>query len=157
MTFWSVLFNFACVVGILVYFGRKPFLAFFAQRSERIGNAVADAAAAKAAADKDLARWTAAALEESKLRADGEQAAKAAMDRYKEKTLAATRQEAERVVGDGSRLAQFEQDAARRRLRSELAEKSLELSAEYFRESLDSKEKHKLVEDFVESFANGKS
>lgn len=154
---YPVIFNFFCVVAILVYFGRKPFAAFFVSRSERVAKAVTDAAAAKTAADAELARWTKAALEESKIRTEGETAAKAAMDRYREKTLAAARQEAERVVGDGGRLAQFEQEAARRRLRSELAAKSLELSAEYFRDSLDSKEQRKLVADFVESVAHGKA
>lgn len=154
---YPILFNFFCVVAILVYFGRKPFMAFFQTRSERVAKAVADAAAAKSVADEELARWTKAALEESKLRTDGEAAAKAAMERYREKTLSAARQEAERIVGDGGRLAQFEQEAARRRLRSELATKSLELSAEYFRDSLDAKEQHKLVADFVESFGNGKA
>ncbi len=154
---WPVLFNFACVLGILVYFGRKPFAAFLADRSLRVERAVADAAAAKEKADVDLAKWTAAALQESKLRSTGEEAAKAAMERYREKTLSSARQEAERIVGDGGRLAQFEQDAARRRLRSELASRSLELSAEYFRESLDDKERHQLVADFTESFGHGKA
>lgn len=154
---WPLIFNFACVVAILVYFGRKPFAAFFQDRSERVAKAVADAAEAKATADQEFARWTKAAMEESRIRTEGEMAAKTAMDRYREKTLSAARQEAERIVGDGGRLAQFEQEAARRRLRSELAAKSLELSAEYFRDSLDAKERQKLVADFVESFGNGKA
>ncbi len=154
---WPVIFNFACVVAILVYFGRKPFAQFFQDRSARVSQAVTDAAAAKAAADADLTRWTTAAMEETKIRSTGEAAAHTAMDRYREKTLSAARQEAERAVGDGGRLAQFEQEAARRRLRTELAAKSLELSAEYFRDSLDKKERHKLVSDFVESIGNGKA
>lgn len=152
-----VIFNFFCVVAIVVYFGRKPFAAFFAGRSERIEKAVADASAAKAQADAELAQWTAAVRQESSIKTSGETAARAAMERYREKTLAAARQEAERIVGDGRRLVQFEQEAARRRLRSELATRSLELSAEYFRDSLDAKERHKLVADFVESFGNGKA
>lgn len=154
---WPVLFNFVCVVAILVYFGRKPFAAFFRDRSERVAKAVADAASAKANADQELKRWTTAALEESKIRTTGETAAQAAIERFREKTLAAARQESERIVGDGGRLATFEQEAARRRLRSELATRSLELSAEYFRDSLDAKERHKLVADCVESFGNGKA
>ena len=154
---WPVIFNFACVVGILIYFGRKPFKQFFQDRSVRVSQAVTDAAAAKANADAELSKWNIAAMEESKIRSSGEAAAHSAMDRYREKTLSAARQEAERAASDGGRLAQFEQDAARRRLRTELASKSLELSAEYFRDSLDKKERHKLVSDFVESVGHGKT
>src|SRR5687767_5646409 len=89
--------NFAAVVGILVYAGRKPMASFLAQRSESIKAQIQESEAQAAEARKMLAEWQA-----NRNAADAH--AKAAVEdatttlkKFKERTIASAHAEAERI------------------------------------------------------------
>ena len=141
--------NFAVLVVILVWFGRKPVREFFAGRTEAINKGIAEAREAREAAER--------ALEEVQKKLDSS-------DAEIEKMVKAAREsgqrEREHLINEGQRMSQriieqaksgieFELNQATEGLKAEAAEYAVKLAEEKIGSKLDDAEQMKLLEDAI--------
>ncbi len=142
--------NFAVVVGILVYFVRKPMLKGLAGRREDLAAALRDAQQAREEAEakyaeyeKKLADATAEIDEIQKsIRAEGE------LER--DRILAQAREMADKIGRDSEKAADQEVEKAIRSLRMEAASLSIEIARELLRKNFSGDDQKRLVEEYVQ-------
>jgi len=143
-------FNLAILVGVIVYFTRKPFATFLQERSELIRKSIEDAATARAEAMKKLeemdARMATLSDELAKLssRIESESIAEAA----------ALRDMAEAEIARIRAQAQFSSEQelkkARIELRQEASVLASEAAQELVRKSLSAQDQERLVQENIE-------
>ncbi|MCK4910888.1 MAG: F0F1 ATP synthase subunit B [Thermodesulfovibrionales bacterium] len=141
--------NFSILVGVLVWFARKPIREFFAGRTEAINKGIAEAREAREAAER--------ALEEVQKKLDSS-------DAEIEKMIKAAREsgqrEREHLINEGQRMSQriikqaksgieFELNQATEGLKAEAAEYAVKLAEEKIGSKLDDAEQMKLLEDAI--------
>lgn len=145
---WPVV-NFAILVFILVYFGRKPAKEYFKHRTELIEKSLKEATEAKEIAQKTLLEV------QNRLKNT---------DKEIEQILEATRQsgekEKEAIIAEGERLKEkiieqaranidFELQKAKEQIKSDAALLALELAEKQIREKLGQKEQEALIDDYI--------
>ncbi|KKL71775.1 hypothetical protein LCGC14_2091550 [marine sediment metagenome] len=141
--------NFAVILGVIVWFGRKPIKEFFAGRTEAISKGIADAREAREFAEK--------ALSEIQQKLD-------TSDQEIEKMVKAARKAGERerdhLISEGERLSSrimeqakagidFELKQASEGLKAEAAEYALKIAEASIGRKLDAGEQNKLLEDAI--------
>ncbi len=149
------LVNFAVVVFILVYFGRKPFVEFFASRSVSVSAAMTEAESYSRESMAEFSKWKKSASEKDMHVKQMEEDAKASIARLKERTLEHASLEAARIKKDAEMMAKSESLKASEQLQREVVAGSLEVAEKYLSQSLPPKDKAKLVEQYVELVSNG--
>lgn len=146
---WPTL-NFALLVGVLIYFARKPVLAYLADRRNTISTNIESAAQLLAEAERRLADWSQKAAnldrEVSSIREETRHAAEAERDRI----LADARATAERIRQSASAVAERELHHAREKLRQEAADLAVELATRILREHVSDGDRTRLVDEFIE-------
>lgn len=150
---WHAL-NLALLIGVLVYFGRKPVQRFMAERRGEIEGEIASAA--------ELLARTEGRLEEWKRRVDGLDAevaeirrrAQEAADADRARILADAEASAERIRRDAEIAADREIERARGVLRAEAAELAMEVAARLVRENITESDRRRLVDEFLERVAS---
>lgn len=145
---WPVV-NFAILIVVLVYFGRKPAREFFKNRTEMIEKSLKEATEAKEIAQKTLLEV------QNRLKNT---------DKEIEQILDATRQsgekEKEAIIAEGERLKEkiieqakanidFELQKAKEKIKSDAALLALELAEKQIREKLGQKEQEALIDDYI--------
>ncbi len=153
--FLSTLLNFSVVVFILWHFGRKPIAEGFQARSLAIGSSVQEARTLSEGAKADLAHW--------KSKADAAQAeinaqvkdAQASMAKFKETTLARVNMETKRISEEAATVIAAESAKAKRVLRRQIVEESLEQARLYLGQNVEAKDSQKLLTDYLEGVADG--
>ncbi|MFM8316396.1 MAG: hypothetical protein ACKOA8_19120 [Deltaproteobacteria bacterium] len=147
--------NFSVVVFIFVFFGRKPFAKFLVSRSETMKSSIQEAEKLVGEARQELSvwekNWNEANAHAKQNQIDSENSLK----RFKEKTLAEAKHEAERIKKEAELMSSGEVVKAKRALQHEAIERSVELAELYLGEHLPSQDKHKLVTEFVELVGHG--
>lgn len=147
--------NFSVVVFIFVFFGRKPFAKFLVSRSETMRSSIQEAEKLVGEARQELSvwekNWSDANAHAKQNQIDSENSLK----RFKEKTLAEAKHEAERIKKEAELMSSGEVVKAKRALQHEAIERSVELAELYLGEHLPSQDKHKLVTEFVELVGHG--
>ncbi len=142
-------FNFALLIGVLVYFARKPIVAFFADRRRRIQEELATAAALRTEAEAHYAKWQRRLMDlESELAGIRETAReRAAAER--EQILADSAARAERIRRDALATVDQELQRARAQLRREAADIALELASGILRQQVGGADQDRLIDEFV--------
>jgi F-type H+-transporting ATPase subunit b len=145
---WPVI-NFAVLVVVLFFFGRKPMAEYFRKRTELIEKSLREATEAKELAQKAL----------SEVRTKLENA-----DREVEAILASARKsgekEKEMIIAEGEKLKEkileqartnidFELQKAKDKIKSEAAMMALELAEKQIKEKLGQKEQEALIDDYI--------
>lgn len=149
--------NFTAVVGFLGYFGRKPFADFLKARSESIQKLIEDSQKESKAVFTELATLESlVAGKEAAARTNLEEA-KTNLVKFREKTLESATTEAGRIVKEGQMLGQGELAKKRDALQNEISERSIKLAEKFLGEQLESKDREKLVGEYVELVRNGKA
>jgi F-type H+-transporting ATPase subunit b len=145
---WQAL-NLAIVLGVLIYFARKPIVEFFAGRRAQIKGDLDSAAELLSQAEArnaeiqrklvDLQSEVEEIRETSRRRAEEES----------ERILAEARKSAERIRSDASAAVDQELNRAQRELRKEAANLALELAGEILREQVNEPDRERLVDEFI--------
>ncbi len=141
--------NFAILVGVLVWFGRKPIREFFAGRTEAINKGIAEARQTRDSAER--------ALEEVQKKLDSSDAEIAKMVKA---AAEAGQREREHLIKEGQRLSSrvveqakagidFELKQASEGLKAEAAQFAVKLAEEKIGRRLDSAGQMKLLEDAI--------
>jgi F-type H+-transporting ATPase subunit b len=143
-------FNLALLLGVLVYFGRKPIQSYFAERREEIRDGLDSSARLLDEAETRLSEWQGrlarldAEIEE--IRSTTHRLAEA----ERERILADARASAERVRRDSAAAVEQEVRRARTALREEASDLAVELAARLLRESVNESDRDRLLDEFVE-------
>lgn len=143
------LLNFALLIGVLVYFVRKPITAFFADRRLRIQDDLKAASDVRAEAEARYAKWQRRLMDlESELAGIRETARqRAATER--EQILADAAAGAERIRRDAIAAVDQELRRARAQLRQEAADLAIELATESLRRQVTGADQDRLLDEFV--------
>jgi len=147
--------NFSLVVFVFVFFGRKPFAKFLVSRSETLKSEIEEAEKLASEARKDLVTWENNWNQASAHAQKNQQDCENSLKRFKEKTLANAKHEAERIKKEAELLSSGETVKARKLLEREAIERSVELAELYLGEHLPAQDKHKLVTEFVDLVGHG--
>lgn len=145
---WPVV-NFAVLVFILVFFGRKPMKSFFQKRTELIEKSLKEAAEAK-----ELAQKTLNEVKERLKNTDREieqilEAAKKSGEKEKEAIIAEGQRLKEKILEQAKANIDFELQKAKEAIKSDAALMALELAEKQIKERLGQKEQEALIDDYI--------
>lgn len=141
--------NLAILLGIIVYFARRPVRDYFAERREGIRHEVEEAATLLKQAETRYAEWQRKLVELDgeleQIRAQARRRAHEERDRILEEARAA----AERMRRDADAAIDQEVRRAGQELRREAADLAVELAARMLREKVDERDQSRLVDEFI--------
>ncbi|NOZ69680.1 MAG: F0F1 ATP synthase subunit B [Deferribacteres bacterium] len=145
---WPVI-NFAVLVFILVFFGRKPIGEYFRKRTELIEKTLKEAAEAKELAGKALNE-----VRQRMKNTDSEmqqiiEAARKSGQKEKEAIIAEGEHLKERILEQAKSNIDFELQKAKEKIKSDAALMALELAEKQIREKLGKKEQDVLINDYI--------
>jgi F-type H+-transporting ATPase subunit b len=146
---WQAL-NLALLLGVLVYFGRKPIQNFFFERRMGIQEGLDSSARLLDEAETRLTEWQTRLAELDgeieEIRSTTHRLAEA----ERERILADARASAERVRRDSAAAVEQEVRRARTVLREEASDLAVELAERLLRETVNDADRDRLVDEFVE-------
>jgi F-type H+-transporting ATPase subunit b len=146
---WQAL-NLALLLGVLVYFGRKPIQNFFFERRMGIQEGLDSSARLLDEAETRLTEWQTRLAELDgeieEIRSTTHRLAEA----ERERILADARASAERVRRDSAAAVEQEVRRARTVLRGEASDLAVELAERLLRETVNDADRDRLVDEFVE-------
>ena len=149
--------NFALLIGVLVYFARKPVADFFAERRRWIQQDLEAAAKLQAEAEGRYAKWQRRLMDlESELAGIRETARERAVAE-REHILADAAARAERIRHDALAAVDQELLRARAQLRREAADLAVVLASEALRRQLTGTDQDRLLDEFVASIERAPS
>lgn len=141
--------NLALLLGVLIYFGRKPISEFFADRREGIATELSDAADLLSQAEKRNSelqrRLIDLGSEVDRIREVAGQRA----EEEAERILADARASAERIRRDAQAAVAQELRRAQTALRDEAADLAMEIAARKLTEVVGDSDRDRLVDEFI--------
>lgn len=153
----SVLFkwvNLGILLGVLVFFLRKPVREFFAERSEQIRKALEEARAAKEAAEREVARVMARVeqLDQEVAHLKNEAVAQAEAER--QRILDAARNEAERIKASAHEEIGLMVKNARQELREHSAALVVQMAEDKIKAEIRPEDQEPLFKKFMGSLSS---
>jgi F-type H+-transporting ATPase subunit b len=145
---WPVV-NFAILLFILVFFGRKPVREYFKNRTEMIEQSLKEARDAK-----ELAQKTLNEVRERLKNTDSEigqiiEAARKSGEKEKEAIIAEGERLKEKIIEQAKASIDFELQKAKEKIKSDAALVALELAEKQIKEKLGQKEQEALIDDYI--------
>lgn len=141
--------NFVLLIAVLVYFARKPALAFFSERRDRIQGDLRSAAELKKQAEERYAKWQRRLADLETELASIRETSRERATTEREHILADARASAERIRRDASIAIEQELRRARARLREEASDLAIELAEGILREQVTEADRDRLLDEFV--------
>lgn len=143
-------FNFALMVGLLVYFIRKPIRNGLRNRREEIETMLADAQAAKEAAEAKYREYS-EKLEKATEEIEGISAAiRREGELERDKILAHARDMSEKILQEADARATNAVARAKDELRAEAAQLAVDLAEEYLKKEFSATDQKRLVEEYMQ-------
>jgi F-type H+-transporting ATPase subunit b len=142
--------NLVLLIGVLVYFARKPIQGFFSDRRNQIRDSLDAASELCRQAESRYSKWQRklAELEDELATIRGK--ARERAEREREQILADARSAAERIKQDARSAVDQEVRRAKAQLRDEASELAIELAAEMLREQVTTQDRERLFDEFLE-------
>lgn len=146
---WTIV-SFIILVGVLGKYGWKPIIGALTEREDKIRSAIEQADRARAEAAELLKK-----NEENMARAEGEyqkmmRESRAMADKIRDEILGKARIQAQQELQKASEELERNVDAARKQLRSEVADLAIKAAEKILDESLDSQKQKKMVNSFLD-------
>jgi F-type H+-transporting ATPase subunit b len=147
--------NLAILLGVIVYFGRRPVRAFFAERRHRIHHELKEAEQLRSDVERRLADWqrrlTGLDAELERLRRlTLEQA-----ETERERILADAQGAAERIRRDAQAVVDQELRRSREELRAEAADLTVRLAGDLLSRQVGDADRERLLDDFIQGIESG--
>jgi F-type H+-transporting ATPase subunit b len=146
--FWEWL-NLLILVGVLIYFGRKPVTSFLAERRSAIEHDLHSAQELLREAESRLREWTARAAKLDVEVAEIQRVARETAEQEGARIVAEARAVAERIRRDAAAAVQREGERARLRLRQEATDLAVESAERLLRAELQPSDGERLFDEFV--------
>lgn len=147
--FWNAI-NLAILIGVIVYYGRKPLQRYFGERRREVSHDIDRSAELLAESESRLAEWQGridrldAELDE--IRRTARRRAEAERDRILEQAQAA----AERIRRDAESAIERELRRAHDHLRDEAVALTVDLAAKLMREQVTEEDRERLLGEFID-------
>jgi F-type H+-transporting ATPase subunit b len=141
--------NFALLIGVLVYFTRKPIAEFFGDRRRRIQAELKAASDLRAEAEARYAKWQRRLMDLESELAGIRQTARERAATEREQILADATAGAERIRRDAITAVDQELRRAQAQLRQEAADLALQLATETLRRQVTGADQDRLLDEFV--------
>ena len=141
--------NVVLLLIVLVYFARKPVLAFFADRRSGIETEISEAAELQKRAEERYAQWQRRLVD---LESELESIRRTARERAEEeraRILEDARSSAERIRSNASLAIDQELRRAKERLREEAADLAVELADSMLRQQVTTEDRDRLLDEFI--------
>ncbi len=149
--------NLILLIGVLVYFARKPVLSFLHDRRAEIEGNLESSEKLLKDAEGRLEEWSQRAAqldtEAQSIRDDARRAA----EQERDAIIADARLTADRIRKSAGAVVDRELRIARERLRSEVADLATGLAARILAEQVTSEDRSRLVDEFVQKIEQGDS
>lgn len=142
-------FNFALMVGLLAYFVIKPVRKGLKDRTTEIAKTLADAEAAKAAAEAKYLEYSQKLAKASEEIAGITAAIRREGELEREKILAAAREMAAKIERETDQQAAGVVSKARAELRGEASRLAVELAEELLKNRISSADQKRLVDEYM--------
>lgn len=147
--------NLALLLGVLVYFGRKPIQTFFRDRRAQIRGDLETAAQLRAEAEERCAE-----LQRRLVNLDGEiesirQLARERAESERTRILTDAEATAERIRADAGAAIDQELRRAREQLREDASDLAIELAGERLREQITDSDRDRLLDEFIDRIESG--
>ena len=147
--------NLAMLLGVLVYFGRKPIQAFFRDRRAQIRADLETAAQLRAEAEERCAD-----LQRRLMNLDGEienirQLARERAESERARILTDAEATAQRIRVDARAAIDQELRRAREQLREDASDLAIELAGERLREQITDADRNRLLDEFIDRIESG--
>lgn len=141
--------NLLILLGVLVYFARKPVQQYFSERRSGISGELDEVAQLKKDAEERFSRWQRRLADlESEL--DGiRTTARERAETEREHILADARASAERIRRDATAAIEQEVRRAHDRLRQEASDLAVELAAGMLKEQVGEADRERLLDEFI--------
>ncbi|MCF6178050.1 MAG: ATP synthase F0 subunit B [Geopsychrobacter sp.] len=143
-------FNFAIVIGILVYFLTKPLKKGLAGRSNDIEKALAEAEQIKLDAEAKFAEYDKKLATANAEIAEISAAIKREGVLEKEKIIVSAKQMAIKIEQDAEKAAALEVAKARRELQSEAVRLAVELAEELLKKNFTGEDDTRLIDEYMQ-------
>lgn len=143
-------FNFAIVVGILVYFLAKPLKKGLSGRRDEIEKALAEADQVKLAAEAKFAEYDQKLATANAEIVEISAAIKREGELEKEKILSSAREMATKIELEAEKAAALEIANARRELQSEAVRLAVELAEELLKKNFTSEDDTRLIDEYMQ-------
>ena len=145
--------NLLILIGVIVYFGRKPIQSFFADRRDGIRDDLKEAERLHTEATERHTKWqqrlTDLDAELESIRQNARERAEAERSRI----LADAAASADRIRADARTAVDQELRRARDQLREEAADLAIELAGEALRGQVTDADRDRLLDEFIETVA----
>jgi F-type H+-transporting ATPase subunit b len=143
-------FNFAIVVGVLVYFLSKPLKKGLSGRRNDIEKALADSEQVKLAAEAKFAEYDQKLASANAEIAEISSAIKREGELEKEKIIASARETAIKIEQDAESAAALEIAKARKELQTEAVRLAVELAEELLKTNFTSEDDTRLIDEYMQ-------
>lgn len=141
--------NLALLIGVLVYFARKPILEYFADRRRTIEEDLNGAATELSDAEALFSKWQSRLIdlegELEEIRSTSRQRAES----ERERILADAQVAAERIRDNASAAITQELRRARERLREEATQLAIEMAAQRLEREVTDADRSRLLDEFI--------
>lgn len=142
--------NVAILLGVLVYFARKPIQGFFSDRRNQIRDSLGAATELVRRAETRYSKWQRRLADLEDELGSIRETARERAEREREQIIADARAAAERIVHDARSAVDQEVRRAKAQLRDEASELAVELAAEILREQVTTRDRERLFDEFLE-------
>jgi len=142
--------NLVLLIGVLVYFARKPIQGFFSDRRNQIRDSLDSASELCRRAESRYSKWQRKLADLEDELASIRETARERAEREREQILADARAAAERIEHDARSAVDQEVRRAKAQLRDEASELAVELAAEILREQVTTQDRERLFDEFLE-------
>jgi F-type H+-transporting ATPase subunit b len=143
-------FNFALMVGLLAYFVTKPIRKGLKGRTEEIEKTLADAQAAKEAAEAKHQEYSEKLAKATEEIADIAESIRREGELEREKILAAAKEMAEKIEKEAENKASGVVANARTELREEAARLAVELAEDMLKKQVSTDDQKRLVDEYMQ-------
>ncbi len=143
-------FNFAIVVGVLVYFLAKPLKRGLTGRTEEIEKALAEAERIKQEAEAKFAEYDQKLAKANAEIAEISTAIKKEGELEKERIIASAREMAVKIEEDAEKAAALEIAKARRELQIEAVRLAVDLSEDLLKKNFTSEDDTRLIDEYMQ-------
>jgi F-type H+-transporting ATPase subunit b len=143
-------FNLLVLLGVLVYFARKPIRGFFSDRRNQIRDSLDSAIELCRRAETRYSKWQRKLADLEAELASIRETARERAEREREQILSDARAAAERIKHDARSAVDQEVRRAKAQLREEASELAVELAAEILREQVTTQDRERLFDEFLE-------
>jgi F-type H+-transporting ATPase subunit b len=144
------IFNFAIVVGILVYFLTNPIKKGLSGRREEIEKALAEAEQVKLTAELKFAEYDRKLAAASAEIADISAAIKRDGELEKERILSSAREMATKIEQDAEKAAALEVAKARKELQSQAVQLAVDLAEGLLKKNFTSEDDTRLIDEYMQ-------